>query len=79
MYAYGNKTQKTKKNKIQYGSILKIWYGIGHTIAAFQINYGPHQQSPLKGPEAHGNENNLLDKHFPRKVPHINKPVMLYV
>jgi hypothetical protein len=55
------KNPKNQKNKIQYGSILKILYGIGHTFAASQIKYGPHQQSPRKGPEAHGNENNLLE------------------
>ncbi len=45
--------------------VVYIKYGIGHTIAAFQIKYGPHQQSPRKRPEAHGNENNLLGQTFP--------------
>jgi hypothetical protein len=55
------KNQKLKKLKIKYCMVVYLKYGIGHTIAAFQIKYGPHQQSPRKRPEAHGNENNLLE------------------
>jgi hypothetical protein len=44
--------------------VVYIKYGIGHNIAAFQIKYGPHKQSPRKRSEAHGNENNLLEQTF---------------
>jgi hypothetical protein len=61
--------------------VVHLKYGMvsGILLWLFKKKYGPHQQPPRKGPEAHGNENNLLGKHSPRKVPHINKPVMLYV
>ena len=42
--------------------VVYLEYGIGHTVAAFQTKYGPHQQSPRKRLEAQGNENNLLEQ-----------------
>jgi hypothetical protein len=58
---------KKKTKIIKYSMVVYIKYGIGHTIAAFQIKYGPYQQSPFKRSEAHGNENNLLGQTFSLK------------
>ncbi len=56
------KNSKNQKNK--YSMVVYIKYGIGHTIAASQIKYRPHKQSPRKRSEAHGNENNLFEQTF---------------
>jgi hypothetical protein len=55
--------------------VLKIWYGIGHTIAAFQINMDPINSLHVKGQKHMAKKTTYLINMFSRKVPHINKPL----